>query len=427
MKLLLRGGRVVDPASGVDGALDVLIEEGRIARVERSIPDRGLETLDCAGLVVCPGFIDMHVHLREPGQEWKETVATGTAAAAAGGFTAVACMPNTMPVNDSRSVTELILTQAAKHGRVRVHPIGCVTKGQLGEELAEMEDMFRAGAVAFSDDGKPVWSSLTMRKALEYSRIFDVPVIDHCEDPALVDGGVMNEGETSTRLGLRGWPAVAEDVMVQRDILLAGYTGGHAHVAHVSSARAVGFVREAKRENVRVTCEVTPHHLVLDESAVGEYDTNAKMNPPLRTRADIEALLCAAADGTIDAIATDHAPHHSDEKCVEFPLAPFGVIGLETAVPVCLDRLVRTERLSLTRLVELFTSGPARVLRLPAGTLRPGAAADVTVLALERETTIRPQEFLSKSRNTPFNGWKLRGAAVLTLVAGRVVHDARRP
>ena len=427
MKLLLRGGRVVDPASGVDGALDVLIEEGRIARVERSIPDRDLETLDCAGLVVCPGFIDMHVHLREPGQEWKETVATGTAAAAAGGFTAVACMPNTMPVNDSRSVTELILTQAAKHGRVRVHPIGCVTKGQLGEELAEMEDMFRAGAVAFSDDGKPVWSSLTMRKALEYSRIFDVPVIDHCEDPALVDGGVMNEGETSTRLGLRGWPAVAEDVMVQRDILLAGYTGGHAHVAHVSSARAVGFVREAKRENVRVTCEVTPHHLVLDESAVGEYDTNAKMNPPLRTRADIEALLCAAADGTIDAIATDHAPHHSDEKCVEFPLAPFGVIGLETAVPVCLDRLVRTERLSLTRLVELFTSGPARVLRLPAGTLRPGAAADVTVLDLERETTIRPQEFLSKSRNTPFNGWKLRGAAVLTLVAGRVVHDARRP
>jgi len=427
VKLLLRGGRVVDPASGVDGALDVLIEEGRIARVERSIPDRGLETLDCAGLVVCPGFIDMHVHLREPGQEWKETVATGTAAAAAGGFTAVACMPNTMPVNDSRSVTELILTQAAKHGRVRVHPIGCVTKGQLGEELAEMEDMFRAGAVAFSDDGKPVWSSLTMRKALEYSRIFDVPVIDHCEDPALVDGGVMNEGETSTRLGLRGWPAVAEDVMVQRDILLAGYTGGHAHVAHVSSARAVGFVREAKRENVRVTCEVTPHHLVLDESAVGEYDTNAKMNPPLRTRADIEALLRAAADGTIDAIATDHAPHHSDEKCVEFPLAPFGVIGLETAVPVCLDRLVRTERLSLTRLVELFTSGPARVLRLPAGTLRPGAAADVTVLDLERETTIRPQEFLSKSRNTPFNGWKLRGAAVLTLVAGRVVHDARRP
>jgi dihydroorotase len=426
VKLLLRGGRVVDPAAGHDGTLDVLIEDGRIAGVERSIPDRGLETLDCAGLVVCPGFIDMHVHLREPGQEWKETVATGTAAAAAGGFTAVACMPNTMPVNDSRSVTELILTQAQKHGRVRVHPIGCVTKGQLGEELAEMEDMFRAGAVAFSDDGKPVWSSLTMRKALEYSRIFDVPVIDHCEDPALVDGGVMNEGETSTRLGLRGWPTVAEDVMVQRDILLAGYTGGHAHVAHVSSARAVGFVREAKRENVRVTCEVTPHHLVLDESAVGEYDTNAKMNPPLRTRADVEALLRATADGTIDAIATDHAPHHSDEKCVEFPLAPFGVIGLETAVPVCLDRLVRTERLSLARLVELFTSGPARVLRLPAGTLRPGAAADVTVLDLERETTIRPQEFLSKSRNTPFTGWKLRGAPVLTLVAGRVVHDARR-
>ena len=404
MKKLLKGGRVVDPRNGIDGAEVVAIP---------------------AGLVVCPGFIDMHVHLREPGQEWKETVASGTAAAAAGGFTAVACMPNTTPVNDSRSVTELILTQAAKHGRVRVHPIGCVTKGQRGEELAEMEDMVRAGAVAFSDDGKPVWSSLTMRKALEYSRIFDVPVIDHCEDPALVDGGVMNEGETSTRLGLRGWPAVAEDVMVQRDILLAGYTGGHAHVAHVSSARAVEFVRTAKREKVRVTCEVTPHHLVLDESAIGAYDTNAKMTPPLRTRADVDALVRGAADGTIDAIATDHAPHHSDEKCVEFPLAPFGVIGLETAVPVCLDRLVRTQRLTLGRLVELFTSGPARVLRLPAGTLRPGTAADVTVLDLERETTIRPQEFLSKSRNTPFAGWKLRGAAALTLVEGRVVHDAR--
>ena len=426
MKLLLRGGRVLDPDSGVDGKLDVLIEDGRIAEVARSISHRGVETLDLEGLVVCPGFIDMHVHLREPGQEWKETVASGTAAAAAGGFTAVACMPNTIPVNDSRSVTEMILTQAQKFGRVRVYPIGCVTKGQRGEELAEMEDLVRAGAVAFSDDGKPVWSSLTMRKALEYSRIFDVPVIDHCEDPALVDGGVMNEGEMSTRLGLKGWPTVAEDIMVQRDILLAGYTGGHAHVAHVSSAQAVGFVREAKRAKLRVSCEVTPHHLVLDDTAVGEYDTNAKMNPPLRSKADIEALIGAAVDGTIDAIATDHAPHHSDEKCVEFPLAPFGVIGLETAVPVCLDRLVRTGLVPLGRLVELFTIGPARVLRLAAGTLRVGAAADVTVLDLDRETTIRPQEFLSKSRNTPFAGWKLRGAPALTLVAGRIAHDARR-
>jgi len=417
---------VLDPDSGVDGKLDVLIEDGRIAEVARSISHRGVETLDLEGLVVCPGFIDMHVHLREPGQEWKETVASGTAAAAAGGFTAVACMPNTIPVNDSRSVTEMILTQAQKFGRVRVYPIGCVTKGQRGEELAEMEDLVRAGAVAFSDDGKPVWSSLTMRKALEYSRIFDVPVIDHCEDPALVDGGVMNEGEMSTRLGLKGWPTVAEDIMVQRDILLAGYTGGHAHVAHVSSAQAVGFVREAKRAKLRVSCEVTPHHLVLDDTAVGEYDTNAKMNPPLRSKADIEALIGAAVDGTIDAIATDHAPHHSDEKCVEFPLAPFGVIGLETAVPVCLDRLVRTGLVPLGRLVELFTIGPARVLRLAAGTLRVGAAADVTVLDLDRETTIRPQEFLSKSRNTPFAGWKLRGAPALTLVAGRIAHDARR-
>ena len=425
MKLLLRNGRVLDPAAGVDDTLDVLIEDGKVARLDRRIAVRGAETLDLAGLVVCPGFIDMHVHLREPGQEWKETVASGTAAAAAGGFTAVACMPNTIPVNDSRSVTELILSQAAKHGRVRVHPIGCVTKGQEGQELAEMEDMVRAGARGFSDDGKPVLSSLTMRKALEYSRLFDLPVIDHCEDTTLVDGGVMNEGPTSTRLGLKGWPGVAEDIMVQRDILLAEYTGGHVHVAHVSTGRAVEFVRRAKRRRVRVTCEVTPHHLALDETAVGDYDTNAKMNPPLRSRSDVRALLRALGDGTIDAIATDHAPHHSDEKCVEFPLAPFGVIGLETAVPVCLDRLVHAGVIGLPRLVELFTSGPARILRLDRGTLAPGTDADVTVLDLERRTTIEPQAFLSKSRNTPFGGWRLHGAPVLTLVAGRIVHDAR--
>jgi len=288
-----------------------------------------------------------------------------------------------------------------------------------------MEDMFRAGAVAFSDDGKPVLSSLTMRKALEYSRIFDVPVIDHCEDTTLVDGGVMHEGEMSTRLGLKGWPGVAEDIMVQRDILLAAYTGGHVHVAHISTARSVDFVRRAKRQGIRVTCEVTPHHLTLDDTAVGEYDTHAKMNPPLRAKLDVRALLRAVADGTIDAIATDHAPHHADEKCVEFPLAPFGVIGLETALPVCLDRLVHRGVVELPRLVELFTTGPSRILRLGRGTLAVGADADVTVLDLDRETTVRPQEFRSKSRNTPFEGWTLRGAPVLTLVRGRIVHDAR--
>jgi dihydroorotase len=334
-------------------------------------------------------------------------------------------MPNTIPVNDSRSVTELIMTQAAEHGSVEVYPIGCVTKGQQGEELAEMDDMREAGARAFSDDGKPVASSLTMRKALEYSRIFDLPIIDHCEDTALVDGGVMNEGEVSTRLGLRGWPGVAEDIMVNRDILLAEYTGGHVHIAHISTAQAVDFVRRAKRKKIRVTCEVTPHHFALEETAVGDYDTDAKMNPPLRGKRDAKAMIKGVADGTIDAIATDHAPHHSDEKCVEFSSAPFGVIGLETAVPIALDRLVNSGKIPLARLIELFTTGPAGILRLSKGTLRTGADADITVLDLNRRTTIEPDTFRSKSRNTPFRGWELRGAAVMTIVGGAIVHDAR--
>lgn len=425
MKLLLRRGRVVDPASGRDGRFDVLIEDGRITRIEPEIRTRGAETIDVEGLVVCPGFIDMHVHLREPGQEWKETVATGCRAAASGGFTGVACMPNTVPPNDSRSVTEFIVEQSKRHGTVNVWPIGCVTKGQQGIELAEMDDMREAGARAFSDDGKPVHSSQIMRKALEYSRIFDLPVIDHCEDPVLVDGGVVHEGELSTRLGLKGWPGVAEDVMVVRDILLAEYTGGHVHIAHTSTARAIDFVRQGKRRKVNVTCEVTPHHLVLDHEAVREYDTNAKMNPPLRAAEDVKGLLKGLADGTVDAIATDHAPHHSDEKCVEFSLAPFGVIGLETAVPVCLDRLVHRGVIELPRLIELFTSGPARVLRLDKGRLAEGVDADITVLDVGRETAIAPEEFASKSSNTPFRGWTLKGAAVMTIVGGRVVHDSR--
>jgi dihydroorotase len=422
-KLLLKNGRVVDPASGIDDKLDLLIEKGRVARVAKGIKSNGAETIDLSGLVVCPGFIDMHVHLREPGQEWKETVASGTRAAATGGFAGVACMPNTVPVNDIRSVTELIVTQAVEHGAVRVYPIGCVTKGQQGSELAEMRDMMEAGAVAFSDDGKPVASSLMMRKALEYSRVFDVPIIDHCEDSQLVDGGVIHEGEVATRLGLKGWPGVAEDIMVQRDLLLAEYTGGHVHIAHISTGQAVDFVRRAKQRKIRATCEVTPHHLVLTDEAVGDYDTDAKMNPPLRTAEDIVAIREGLKDGTIDAIATDHAPHHSDEKCVEFSLAPFGVIGLETAVPICLDRLFHGGVVELGRFVELFTSGPAKILRLDRGSLAPGAAADVTVLDLERETTIEPSRFESKSSNTPFGGWKLKGAAVMTIVDGRVVHD----
>jgi dihydroorotase len=422
-KLLLKNGRVVDPASDVDDKLDLLIEKGRIARVAKRIAVDAAEVVDVGGRVVCPGFIDMHVHLREPGQEWKETVASGSRAAAVGGFASVACMPNTVPVNDNRSVTELIVAQAEAHGGVNVYPIGCVTKGQQGSELAEMRDMMGAGAVAFSDDGKPVASSLMMRKALEYSQIFDVPIIDHCEDVQLVDGGVIHEGEVATRLGLKGWPGVAEDIMVQRDLLLAAYTGGHVHIAHISTGQAVDFVRRAKQGAVRATCEVTPHHLVLTDEAVGDYDTNAKMNPPLRTADDIVAIREGLRDGTIDAIATDHAPHDTDEKCVEFSVAPFGIIGLETAVPICLDRLFHGGVIELDRFVELFTIGPARILRIDRGTLAPGAAADVTVLDLDRESTIRPEEFESKSRNTPFGDWKFKGAAVMTIVAGRIVHD----
>jgi len=423
-KLLLKNGRVVDPASGHNAALDVLIAGGKIGKVGAGLSSPEAEVLDMKGFVVCPGFIDMHVHLREPGQEWKETVASGTRAAAAGGFTGIACMPNTIPVNDSRSVTEFIATQAAEQGRVPVYPIGCVTKGQKGEELAEMGDMIEAGARAFSDDGKPVLSSLIMRKALEYSQIFDLPIIDHCEDPILVDGGVMNEGNVSTRLGLRGWPGVAEDVMVERNIMLAEYTGGHVHIAHMSTGRSAELVREGKRRNVRVTCEVTPHHLILTEEAVATYDTSAKMNPPLRNDEDRRALIEALADGTVDAIATDHAPHHSDEKCVEFALAPFGIVGLETAVSLCLG-LVHEQAISLERMVELFTVGPARILHLDKGTLAQGADADITVLDPDRELTLEAANFESKSANSPFLGWKVRGAPVMTLVGGRIVHDAR--
>lgn len=426
MKLLLENGRVVDPASGTNRDADILVEDGRVREVGRGLSDPEAERLDLRGLIVCPGFVDMHVHLRQPGQEWKETIASGALASARGGFTSIACMPNTDPPNDNRSVTELILAEAEDACGVRIYPIGCVTKGQRGEELAEMEDMCSAGARAFSDDGLPVRSSLIMRRALEYAKSLDVPIIDHCEDAELVDGGVMNEGITSTRLGLKGWPSVAEDILVQRDVLLAGYTESRVHIAHMSTAQAAEFVRVGKRNGIRVTAEVTPHHLFLNETAVGDYDTDAKMNPPLRAERDREGLLEAIADGTVDAIATDHAPHHPDEKSVEFACAPFGVVGLETAIPLCLDRLVRGGVIDLVRLVELFTVGPADILGIEAGRLAPGAPADITVLDLDREHVVRKSGFASRSRNTPFEGWRLRGAAVMTIVGGRVVHDARK-
>ncbi|PYT08848.1 MAG: dihydroorotase [Acidobacteria bacterium] len=424
MGLLLRNGRVVDPSQGLDESLDVLIEDGKIARLERRLTAQGVASIDLRGKVLAPGFIDMHAHLREPGEEWKETVASGTAAAAAGGFCSVACMPNTNPVNDERAVTEFILGQARKSGRVRVYPIAAVSKGLSGEELAEMGDLVDGGAIAVSDDGKPVASGRLLRLALEYARIFGIPVIDHCEDPDLSDGGVVNEGYISTLLGLKGWNRTAEDTIVARDIAMAAETAGRIHIAHVSTEGSLELIRRARAGGVRVSCEVTPHHLTLTEEACLTYDTTTKMNPPLRTGADREALLEGLKDGTVDVIATDHAPHHSDEKNVEFSRAPFGVIGLETAVSLALDRLVRPGMISIGRMVELMSVNPARILGVPGGTLKPGAPADITVLDLEREFSVEPARFHSLSRNTPFGGWSLRGGPVATIVAGEIVHSS---
>ena len=424
MGLLLRNGRVVDPSQGLDESLDVLIEDGKIARLERRLTAQGVASIDLRGKVLAPGFIDMHAHLREPGEEWKETVASGTAAAAAGGFCSVACMPNTNPVNDERAVTEFILGQARKSGRVRVYPIAAVSKGLSGEELAEMGDLVDGGAIAVSDDGKPVASGRLLRLALEYARIFGIPVIDHCEDPDLSDGGVVNEGYISTLLGLKGWNRTAEDTIVARDLAMAAETAGRIHIAHVSTEGSLELIRRARAGGVRVSCEVTPHHLTLTEEACLTYDTTTKMNPPLRTGADREALLEGLKDGTVDVIATDHAPHHSDEKNVEFSRAPFGVIGLETAVSLALDRLVRPGMISIGRMVELMSVNPARILGVPGGTLKPGAPADITVLDLEREFSVEPARFHSLSRNTPFGGWSLRGGPVATIVAGEIVHSS---
>ncbi|HEX9944843.1 MAG TPA: dihydroorotase [Thermoanaerobaculia bacterium] len=421
-KLLIHGGRVIDPSQDLDGSFDLLIEDGHVAKIDGRIrKPKDAEAFDAAGLVVCPGLIDIHVHLREPGQEYKETVRTGTMAAAAGGFTAVACMANTEPVNDSRSVTEHILLEARRHGFARVHPIGAISKGLLGEELAEIGEMVRAGARAVSDDGKPVMNAELMRRALLYAQHFGIPVIQHAEDLNLTGGGVMHEGEWSTKLGLPGIPGAAEDVMVARDLILAEDTGGRYHVAHLSTARSLEMVRRARQQGLRVTCEAAPHHLVLTDEEVAKsgFSTNTKMKPPLRSGRDREALVNGLADGTVDCIASDHAPHHQDEKDVQFNLAPVGSLGLETTLSLCLDRLARPGILSLPRLVELLSTGPARVLNLPGGTLAAGSPADVTVFDPEAEVTIRAAAFRSRSRNTPFDGWKLRGRPVATFLEGR--------
>ncbi|MEK7769438.1 MAG: dihydroorotase [candidate division NC10 bacterium] len=422
MSLLIRQGRVVDPASGIDGVQDVLVVDGRIGKVGPGLrAPQGTQVIDAAGKVVCPGFIDIHVHLREPGFEYKETVASGTRAAAAGGFTAVACMANTVPVNDNRAVTDYILAKARVEGVVRVYAIGAVTRGLRGEQLAEMAEQAEAGCVAFSDDGRCVTNAALYRRAMEYALPFGTPLISHAEDCHLAHGGVMHEGFVSTDLGLTGQPAAAEDVMVARDIVLAELTGAHVHIAHLSTAGAVRLVRDGKARGVRVTAEVTPHHLLLTDEAVRDYDPNTKMQPPLRSTRDVEAVLEGLLDGTIDCVATDHAPHALSEKEGEFAEAASGVVGLETAVPLLLDRLVRPGRLDLSTFVARMSSGPARVLGLPGGSLAPGAAADITILDLERPFTVDPAAFHSRSRNTPFRGVTGTGAPIMTIVGGTVV------
>jgi dihydroorotase len=426
MKMLLKGGRVIDPANGRDGAFDVLIEDGRIARVGKDLPVDGADVFEMKrGWIIAPGLIDIHVHLREPGQEHKETVKTGTASAVAGGFTAVACMPNTDPVNDHAGITQFILKKAAEAQLARVYPIGAVSIGSTGDQLAELGEQKAAGCVAFTDDGRPVATALLMRRALEYAGMLDVPVIDHCEDPSLKGDGVAHEGYFASQLGLRGIPGAAESIMVERDVSLAELAGAHVHIAHMSARQSLRAVRAGKERGVRVTCEVAPHHFTLTDEALDgpvKYDTNLKMNPPLRAVEDRDAMLEGIADGSVDLIATDHAPHHADEKMSEFDRAPFGIVGLETAVPIVFDRLVHTGRISLARMIQLLSVNPAQVINVPGGSLLEGGAADITILDPDQMVTIDAAALKSKSKNTPFDRWQMKGAVVATFVAGRLLY-----
>jgi len=426
-RLLLRGGRIVDPATRRDGTADVLLEEGRVSRIGERLDAAGAEVVDASGKLVLPGFIDLHVHLREPGFEYKESILSGGQAAAAGGFSAICAMANTEPVNDHRTVTRWIADRAREAGFARVYPIGAITKGMRGEELSEFGEMKEAGAVAVSDDGRWVANGSVMRRALEYATLFDLPVATHAEDESLSGRGAMNEGSVSTRLGLSAQPGEAEAIAVARDITLCELAGGRLHVCHVSTARSVALVREAKARGVRVTCEVTPHHLFLtdDEVARSQFSTSTKVNPPLRGARDVEALHAAILDGTIDAVATDHAPHHADEKAADYESAPFGMIGLETAASLFHDRLVRTGRVSLARMVELFSAGPARAFSLPGGSLAENGEGDLTIFDPAAVVEVDPRAFRSRARNTPFAGARLTGAVAATFVGGREVY--RRP
>ncbi|MDZ7779520.1 MAG: dihydroorotase [Gemmatimonadota bacterium] len=421
-KTLLRGGRVVDPSQELDGVRDVLLESGKVVSVEAdTTAPEDAEVVDCTGLVVTPGLIDVHVHLREPGEEHKETIASGAAAAAAGGFTAVCAMPNTDPPIDDPAGVGFVAAEGRRAGKARVYPVGCISVGRAGERLALVGEMVQAGAVAITDDGSPVMDSGLMRMALEYARAFDIPVADHPEDIGLSRDGHMNEGLVSTRLGLVGKPNASEDVHIVRDLLVAELTGGHIHLQHVSTRFGVESIRQAKARGVRVTAEASPHHLVLTHEAVEGYRTEAKMNPPLRSEEDRAAVRAGLADGTLDTIATDHAPHHYDEKEAAFSDAPNGIVGLETALGVVLTEVVAEGVIDLSTMVERMSCAPARAFELPGGTLEPGHPADVTVFDPEATWTVEPARFVSKSRNTPFVDWELRGRAVRTIVDGRTV------
>ncbi|MDO9289684.1 MAG: dihydroorotase [Thermodesulfovibrionales bacterium] len=431
MKVLIKNGHIIDPSQGIDGVGDILIEDGKIIEVRSQksevrskeqktrTSNSELRTIDASGLYVFPGLVDMHTHLREPGFEYKETIKTGTLAAVRGGFTTVCAMPNTNPVNDNSSVTDLIIRKAIQEGACTVYPIGAITKGQKGEELAEMGIMHSEGCVAFSDDGRPVMNSLIMRRALEYSKTFNVPLISHCEDMNLSEGGVMNEGLLSVTLGLKGIPSEAEEVMIARDIALAGLTRGRLHIAHVSTEGSVIIIRAAKERGINITAETCPHYFSITEAAVEGYNTNAKVNPPLRTAKDVDAIKQGLKDGTIDVIATDHAPHHRDEKLREFDQSPSGISGLETALGLSL-KLVEEGILTMNQLIEKMTINPAKIMGINKGTLKNGSDADVIIVNPDKEFKVESEKFASKGKNTPFEGWVLKGAAVITICKGKI-------
>lgn len=424
MNILIKNGHIIDPSQDTDAIGDILIEDGKIKeiRLRPSLLDLEpslFEIIDASGLYVLPGLVDMHCHLREPGFSHKETIKTGTLAGLRGGFTTLCCMPNTDPVNDNETVTEFILRKAFAEGACYVYPIGAITKGQKGEELAEMGKMQAAGCIAFSDDGRPVMNSLIMKRALEYSKAFDVPIISHAEDLYLSEGGVMNEGKVSTELGLRGIPGEAEEIMIARDIMLARLTGGRLHIAHVSTRRGVELIRKAKEDGIGVTAETCPHYFTLTEGAVNGYNTNAKVNPPLRTEEDVAAVIEGLKDGTIDVIATDHAPHHRDEKLQEFDKAPSGISGLETALSLSLT-LFHKYHMSLMELFRKLTFNPARILKIPVCSLKPGSKAEIAIIDLNREFRVNTEDFISLGKNNPFEGWLLRGITVITISKGAI-------